>query len=49
MSTPLLKLYKGSYNSSELLTKCTEGAIVFDNSTHRIYAGTDNNKPVMFG
>lgn len=49
MSTPLLKLYKGSYNSSELLQKCTEGAIVFDNSTHRIYAGTDSNKPVMFG
>lgn len=49
MSTPLLKLYKGSYTSAQLLEKCTEGAIVFDKSTHRIYAGTDSNTPVMFG
>jgi hypothetical protein len=49
MSTPLLKLYKGSYTNEQLLAKCTEGAIVFDNSTHRIYAGTADNTPMMFG
>ena len=49
MSTPLLKLYKGSYTSEQLSAKCTEGAIVFDNTTHRIYAGTENNTPLMFG
>lgn len=49
MSTPLLKLYKGSYTNEQLLAKCTEGAIVFDNSTHRIYAGTADNAPMMFG
>lgn len=49
MSTPLLKLYKGSYTSAQLLEKCTEGAIVFDKNTKRIYAGTDSSTPFMFG
>lgn len=49
MSTPLLKLYKGSYTTAQLLEKCTEGAIVFDKNTKRIYAGTDSSTPFMFG
>lgn len=50
MSTPLLKLYKGSYTNEQLRTKCAEeGAIVFDKNTNRIYAGTESSEPFMFG
>ena len=37
----LVNFYKGSYNSEALLNLCkTQGNIVFDNNTSRIYVGT---------
>lgn len=51
---PQVTFYKGSYTAEQLLAKCqVQGAIVFDNATNRIYAGTyeDNGttKPKRYG
>ena len=45
-----LKFRKNSYTSQELLTLCqTAGNVIFDNNTKRIYVGTENSQPAMFG
>lgn len=52
MSNTILNLYKGDYTQSEVATLCrTDGNVVFDNNTKRVYAGYDvaNNKAVVYG
>lgn len=54
MPTPSISMRKRAFTSSEILTLCgTDGTILFDKNTERIYVGTktvDNTtEPIMFG